>query len=190
MMVAMSKFLSFVVHLSLTLTSLAYPLFWLWQGDSFVLAILPFLLALLWLLKAEFFSPPKSKKLAFGIAFFLLLIAGLRSQYLMFWYPVLSNAMMLSLFGGSLWSEQSLVERLARLHTPNLPPHAIRYTRNVTLLWCGVFGLNILITSGLILLENYTAWAFYTSVISYVIIGVVMCLEWIVRQRVMRKYDE
>lgn len=190
MMVTMSKLLSFVLHLSLTLTSLAYPLFWLWQGDSFVLAILPFFLAFLWLLKAIFFSQKKAKNLALTIAVMLFLIAVFRGQYLMFWYPVLINTIMLILFGRSLWTEQTLVERLARLRQPNLPSHAIRYTRNVTRLWCVVFCINIIITSGLIFQNNYTAWAFYTGVIAYVIMGVVMSLEWVVRQIIMRKYDE
>ena len=36
---------------------------------------------------------------------------------------------------------QSLVERLARLQTPNLNTQAIQYTRRVTQVWCGVFCL-------------------------------------------------
>ncbi len=42
-------------------------------------------------------------------------------QWLLF-YPVVVNLVMLAVFGGSLWTAMPLVERLARLREPNLPP--------------------------------------------------------------------
>ena len=41
-------------------------------------------------------------------------------------YPVLVNAAMLAAFGASLMSGQSMIERLARLREPDLPPAAVR----------------------------------------------------------------
>ena len=96
---------------------------------------------------------------------------------------------MLSLFGSSLWSEQTVVERLARLQTPDLNEAGVRYTRKVTQLWCGVFIVNILITGMAIWLKYYDFWALYTGVISYCVIGVVMAGEWLVRQKVKQHYE-
>ncbi len=107
----------------------------------------------------------------------------------MFWYPIIINGLMLSLFGSSLWSEQTVVERLARLQTPDLNEAGVRYTRKVTQLWCGVFIVNILITGAAIWLKFYDFWALYTGVISYCVIGVVMAGEWLVRQKVKQHYE-
>ena len=66
-------------------------------------------------------------------------------------YPVLVNTAMLSVFGYSLIFPPSMVERLARLREPELPPEAIGYTRRVTQLWSVFFALNgaaALITGG------------------------------------------
>ena len=46
-------------------------------------------------------------------------------QWLLF-YPVVVNLVMLAVFGGSLWTAMPLVERLARLREPNLPPEGVR----------------------------------------------------------------
>ena len=57
-------------------------------------------------------------------------------------YPALVNVVMLALFGASLRFGPPLVERLARLQDPVLPPYAVAYTRRVTQVWCGFFVLN------------------------------------------------
>jgi uncharacterized membrane protein len=52
-------------------------------------------------------------------------------------YPALVNVVMLLVFGTSLRFGPPLVERLARLQEPDLPPFAVAYTRRVTQVWCG-----------------------------------------------------
>ncbi|WP_293730512.1 hypothetical protein [uncultured Actinobacillus sp.] len=172
-----------LINALLTLLSVAYPvgilLDWHWQW----LGVFPFGLALLWALKAW-----QAVRFHRYFAIFmtaLLLLSGIsRTAFnVMYWYPVLINGMLLALFGSSLWAKQSAVERLARLQDPNLPPEAVAYTRKVTQLWCGVFILNIVISSTLVWLNEIDLWALYTGVIAYVIIGVVMAGEWLVRPK-------
>ena len=57
----------------------------------------------------------------------------------MYWYPVIVNALMLAVFGGSLFAKQTVIERLARLQHPDLPPEGVSHTRRVTQIWCGFF---------------------------------------------------
>ena len=57
-------------------------------------------------------------------------------------YPVVVNLVMLAVFGGSFWTRIPLVERLARLRDPHLAAEGVRYTRNVTRVWCGFFVVN------------------------------------------------
>lgn len=48
----------------------------------------------------------------------------LKTHQLLLFYPVVVNAVMLAVFGGSLWSAMPIVERLARLQEPDLPERA------------------------------------------------------------------
>ncbi len=59
-----------------------------------------------------------------------------RQQGLLLYYPVIVNILMLGLFSSSLWQQQSLIERLARIQEPDLPASGVSYTRNVTKIWC------------------------------------------------------
>ncbi len=51
-------------------------------------------------------------------------------------YPVVVNVCMLCVFAFSLKQPQSIIERLARLQEPELPPSGVAYTRKVTMVWC------------------------------------------------------
>ncbi len=104
----------------------------------------------------------------------------------MYWYPIAVNLLMLALFGGSLFSSQSLIERLARLQHPDLPESGVRYTRKVTLIWCGFFVFNALITLYLIATAAWSAWAIYTGVIAYLLMGLLFGAEWLYRYFVLK----
>ena len=106
----------------------------------------------------------------------------------MYWYPNIISGIMLVIFAGSLFSEQTIIERFARLQNPDLPLYAVTYTRNVTKIWTFFFIFNIIVTTILILLENYRLWALFTGVISYILMGIIMSVEYCVRKIVMKKY--
>jgi len=99
-------------------------------------------------------------------------------------YPAMVNAALLLVFGASLRFGPPLVERLARLREPDLPPSAVAYTRRVTQVWCVFFVLNggmALVTA---LWASERVWALYNGLIAYVLIGTLFAVEWLVRQRV------
>ncbi|WP_028695679.1 membrane protein [Pseudomonas cremoricolorata] len=100
------------------------------------------------------------------------------------WYPVLISAFMLALFGASLLRGMPVAERLARLRDPDLPPRAVRYTRQVTQVWSGFFLLNGLIAAALTLWAPLTWWTLYNGLIAYAAMGLLFAGEWLIRQRV------
>src|SRR5690606_27257494 len=57
-------------------------------------------------------------------------------------YPALVNAVLLAVFALSLWKPPSVIERIARLRHPDLPPEGVRWTTGVTRAWCAFFVLN------------------------------------------------
>ncbi|QQF90929.1 hypothetical protein JFL57_09460 [Histophilus somni] len=181
----MVKLFNLLINLGLLLTGIGYPLAWFFdekhQGLSYLVAIM----ALLWAIKA-ITAVSFHRFLAILMAILLGIVWLTRSLETMYWYPVIISTAMLILFGGSLFSSQSLIERFARLQDCNLSPQAVSYTRKVTLVWSGFFVLNITICTALILAGQYHWWAWYSGGVSYVLMGLLMCIERLVRQEVIK----
>ena len=105
-------------------------------------------------------------------------------------YPVLVNAVLLGVFGASLRYPPTVVERLARLREPDLPPAGVRYTRKVTILWCVFFVGNGAAATYTAAFSSDATWALYNGLIAYGLMGGLMGAEWLVRQRVQRRGAE
>ena len=169
---------------------LAYPLVVWWglhQGELIWLC-----LALGLLFALRFLPQPVRwrelaglSRLLAGVGLLLCCLALLcRRADLLLYYPVLVSGSLLVLFGWSLWQPMTLVERIARLQEPDLPPAAIRYTRQVTRIWCGFFIFNGVIASATIWHGDLALWSLYNGLLSYLLMGALMAGEWLVRQRV------
>ncbi len=102
-------------------------------------------------------------------------------------YPVLVNAVLLVVFAVSLRYPPTVVERLARLTDPDLPPSGVRYTRKVTAVWCVFFVANGAAAAYTAAFSSDATWALYNGLIAYVLMGCLMGIEWCVRQWVKRR---
>lgn len=143
------------------------------------------LLGALWLARAlSARRRPGSLWTAIAALGFCALLGLSDSSQLLRWYPVLINAVLLVLFTSSLLHGMPMVERLARLREPELPPQAIRYTRRVTQVWSLFFLLNGLIAANLTLWAPLNWWTLYNGVIAYAAMGLLFAIEWLTRQRV------
>jgi uncharacterized membrane protein len=100
-------------------------------------------------------------------------------------YPVAVSAVLFAYFFRSLFAPQTVVERMARLRNPELGPEGVSYTRKVTKIWCVFFVLNGALALGLALWGSDRAWALYTGLIAYILMGMLFAGEWLVRRRVM-----
>mgnify|MGYP000030846623 CR=1 FL=1 len=105
-------------------------------------------------------------------------------------YPVLMNALMFSVFFTSLLRPPSAVERLARIQEPELDAHGVAYTRKVTMLWCVFFLMNGAIALWTVFVGTMAQWTLYNGFISYVLIGVLMAVEFTVRLWVKKHKGE
>jgi len=103
-------------------------------------------------------------------------------------YPALVNATMLALFAWSLWRPPTIVERIARLQDPALPPEGVAYTRRVTMAWCVFFVLNGALAMLTAALGDDRVWAVYNGGIAYLLMGAMFAGEWLVRRRVMARH--
>jgi len=142
-------------------------------------------LALLWLARAVFVTPTHqpswARRLPWIVCGFCAWLAFSGSQPGLRAYPVLINALLLAVFGLSLIVGSPVVERMARLRYPNLPPQGVRYTRKVTMVWCLFFALNGSIAAALALWGSWAWWTLYNGAISYVLMAVLMLGEWCLR---------
>jgi uncharacterized membrane protein len=101
-------------------------------------------------------------------------------------YPALVNGLMLLIFGWSLFSPPSLVERLARVQHPDLPPTGIIYTRRVTQVWCVFFIFNGSIALVTALWASMEVWSLYNGLIAYLLMGVLFAGEYLIRMKTQK----
>ncbi len=114
-----------------------------------------------------------------------LLLAGayFANSYFVWLIPSFVYLWLTALFGHTLWSPPSLCERLVRLQYPEFVPGIAEYLREVTWAWTLFFAVNVLICALLPALAGQTAWAFYTGVLVYVLMGLLAVGEWFYRHR-------
>ncbi|ARS51849.1 hypothetical protein B9G99_02180 [Kushneria konosiri] len=115
----------------------------------------------------------------------LALLLGGQAELGIRLYPVIINVSLALVFLGSLRTTP-LIERLARLSEPDLPPAGVRYTRRVTWVWGIFMTINALVALALALWAPLQVWQIYTGAISYLLAALLMAGEWLVRQRVRR----
>ncbi len=172
------------MRIALAVLTLAYPFVVYFGLGHFEPRTLAFLLAALALLRAI----ATREALWLGAACGALVLGGasfISNQLLpLKLYPVLVSGVLLALFGLSLFRPPSMVERLARLREPNLPPAGVRYTRRVTEVWCVFFICNGSIALATALFASTRVWTFYNGLLSYLLMGALMAGEWLVRQRI------
>ncbi len=116
-----------------------------------------------------------------GLIYVLLLFASGNSTLLKL-YPTGVSIFLLGVFASSLLFPPSLVQRFAVAAGMEVTPRSIAYTRNVTLLWCGFFLANILITSFIAVRASMEVWTLYNGFISYVLIGLIFLAEFVYRR--------
>lgn len=120
-----------------------------------------------------------------GILYFGFAILNNNMLSLRF-YPALISTVLLVIFSWSLLSGPSLIERLARIQHPDLPPEGVIYTRHVTQVWCGFFIVNGMIALATSLWSSFEVWSLYNGLIAYMLMGILLGGEYIVRMKTQK----
>jgi uncharacterized membrane protein len=106
-------------------------------------------------------------------------------------YPVLINMLLLLSFSYTLIKAPPMIFRFALLQDRSIAESPDQemieaYCRNVTVVWVVFFGLNGLIAASTALFASAELWTIYNGFISYLLIGLILGIEWIVRKRKMK----
>jgi uncharacterized membrane protein len=172
----------------LLVASLAYPAA-VYFGRSAV-PPLTFVAAALLLMTLRTFTldvPTESEQrgLLIASAVALVILAALDPPVAAKAYPVVMSAAVAAVFGMSLARPPSLIERYARLRHPDLPPEGRDYCRAVTMVWTAWLSVNALVALVLAIFGSDAAWALWTGVIAYLIMGLLFAGEFVLRRVVI-----
>ncbi len=96
-------------------------------------------------------------------------------------YPIFVSSIFLFSFLYTLFIPPSMIERFARLTNKDLPEKAILYTKNVTIVWCLFFIINIAISLYTTFFCSLKVWTLYNGFLSYLFMGILFILEYIIR---------
>jgi uncharacterized membrane protein len=105
-------------------------------------------------------------------------------------YPTIISLVLLSIFGLSLLRPPSMIERFATRMGMERDAAHIAYTRVVTIVWCGFFMFNAVVSAGIALGGSMGAWAIYNGLLSYILIGLIFGTEYMYRQYYFHQQSE
>lgn len=172
-----------VLNSIFSLANFAYPfLLWFFKDEYFIQILL--FMAILW--GAKWFLERKIYQIS--LCLFFIVLSFIKSDFLLYVYPVMMNAAFFAFFASSLESEP-VITKIAKLQAQKnneiLDEKAIKYTKNLTIIWCAFFVFNGLVCFVLALFEDKIFWTFYTGLVSYILIGVLFLGELIFRKGVI-----
>ncbi len=178
--------------------TLAYPLaIYLglrWAAPR-TLAIIIAALLLLRLAAAHKSAPSETRRL-FLLGIPIVLILGLAAlfqdgRYFLFVPSLISFAILVS-FGRSLLERYGppMVETFARIQDPDLPDNEVPYCRRLTGVWCVFLAANTLTALGFALFGSIEAWALYTGLLAYLLMGSLFAGEYVYRAWKFRRYQK
>ncbi|AEG02534.1 hypothetical protein [Methylomonas methanica] len=119
---------------------------------------------------------------------FLLAIALANETRWLLSYPVLVSLSFFAIFAYSLLYPPSAIERLARLEDPDLPAKGVAYTRKVTWVWSVFFFCNAGISLATLWYGDPWLWSFYNGCLFYILMGLLMAGEMLIRRKVKASY--
>lgn len=176
------------LKLAVLALSIAYPFLIYWglqhYSASRLLPMLFLLIGLRWLIGGK----SSERMILIAIMAMLVLIALVWGHQLgLKFYPVMVNLGFLCLFAGSLIFPPPIVERMARIREPDLPPRGVAYTYKVTWVWIIFFIVNGSLAAATAIWASDELWALYNGLIAYLLIGILAASEWLVRRRFINR---
>ena len=102
--------------------------------------------------------------------------------------PSFISLVFLVTIGQSLLWPPTFIETFAQRDFPVLPPSAIRYCRKVTFVWCGFLLFNAVMNAILATYAPHAWWALYSGLISYVLMGLVFLIEFLIRKKIEPRF--
>lgn len=102
------------------------------------------------------------------------------------YYPPICNFVIFMVFFISLFTKETIIQKFARGCGDKLDPPAFKYTRNITYIWAVFTFINFCISVWTIFLSD-NIWMIYNGCISYILVGLLFGVEYIVRINLQKR---
>ncbi|MCX4189066.1 hypothetical protein [Methylophaga sp. OBS3] len=173
-----------IFRLLIILLSVAYPFIVYWGLSQQHQSIVMVLLCALLLSRIVLAKSRAERSMVVAMTVIVAVVLWFNKDVGLLFYPVIINLLFLMMFAGSLVVGMPVIERLARIREPNLPPEGVRYTRRVTYAWCLFFVLNAALSMLTVVWADPQIWLLYNGIIAYFLMGAMFIGEWLIRRRV------
>ena len=108
--------------------------------------------------------------------------------YALKFYPVVVNSFIFCVFFSSLFCKETIIQKVAKKMDGKLTDFSRNYTRKLTYVWCVFLFVNLSISIATVFLSE-RIWELYNACISYVALGVMFGVEYIVRIIMRARYE-
>ncbi len=108
--------------------------------------------------------------------------------YALKFYPVVVNSFIFCVFFLSLFCKETIIQKVAKKMDGDLTDFSRNYTRKLTYVWCVFLFVNLSISIATVFLSE-RIWELYNACISYVALGVMFGVEYIVRIIMRARYE-
>lgn len=81
---------------------------------------------------------------------------------------------------------EPLITTMARRMHGSMPPEMARYTRRVTIAWCGFFATQLTVSVLLFCFAPLIVWSFFVNILDIPLVVTMFAVEYAVRLRVLR----
>ena len=131
----------------------------------------------------------EDKKFKFLIPIFFTIAVILLFHYTQIFavkfYPVCANLTVFLIFFTSLFAKETVIQKIAKQIEGELDEFTKNYTRKLTYVWCVFCFCNLIISIITVFLPE-KIWALYNGCISYIAIGLMFAVEYMVRMVIRR----
>lgn len=118
----------------------------------------------------------------------LLVLFYFKRYVVIKFYPPLMNFFFFLVFFVSLFTEKTVIQKIALSMNPELSTAELDYTKKLTYIWCVFLFLNFLI-SVLTIYMSDKIWLFYNGFLSYFLVGTIFIVEYIVRLNFRKRHN-
>ena len=111
---------------------------------------------------------------------FIVFLFFIKRIIILKYYPPICNLTIFLIFFLSLFAKETIIQKFARIWGDKLEGSALRYTRTITYIWCVFLFINFLISVWTLFLSD-EIWIIYNGFVSYILVGLMFGIEYIVR---------
>ena len=123
------------------------------------------------------------------LGMFAVIIAFHFTDWIFFkFYPPVVNFGLFVIFFSSTFQEKTVIQKIALSMEPDAKAPVLDYTRKLTYVWSVFMFVNFLVSVWTIFMPK-EIWAVYNGIISYILVGILFGVEYIVRINFKRKHD-